>query len=225
MPVENKNFVEESQQSSFNFKNYCRGIKSYKWWVIGSTVVCAVLGFVGFKFVINPIRSNYAIQYNYQLAGKTDDGVTFTLIDGTTFDQYDIASKANLQAVKDSNSKFKNVDVDKIFTEGLINVKKIVETNKDDPNQTEVSFKATAKPRAFKNGSVGREFLFALINYPVEISTKAIEKYNINDFINANWSNLSWVDGIKELDKQYNKINEVYTELQANFGESVKPNK
>ena len=223
MAEEKKVYVEEEQAGSFTLKNYFKGIKRFKWWVIGSTVVCAVLGFIGLKFIINPSTNKLVATYKYELAGTTEDQETYRLVDGSIFNYYDIVSKENLQKVKDSNpSKFKAIDVEKVYSKNAITVEKVVKSfvnNSED--YVDVSFKATASVGAFPSVEIGSAFLYEVINSAKTISTEAINNYAMNCYILDNRANETFEKQINALTKQYNQINNTYGSLQSLFGTSA----
>ena len=214
---------EEVSTGSFTLKNYFRGIKRFKWWVIGSTAICAVLGFIGIKYIVNPMTNKLTVSYKYELAGESEDGETYRLVDGSVFNYYDVVSKENLQKVKDSDpEKFKAIDVDKVYNDNGIVVAKVVTSFVDNSEDyVDVSFKATASVSAFPSVSLGRDFLYAVINSPKQISTEAINNYSMNCYISDNRANETFEKQINALLKQYSKIYDVYSTLQYQFGASA----
>ena len=220
MAEEKKVYVEEEQAGSFTLKNYFRGIKRFKWWVIGSTVACAVLGFVGFKFVLNPSMAKLTASFKFDLAGKTEDDENYRLIDGSVFNYYDIVSKENLQKAKDADKeKFSKIDVDDLYSNGAISVEKVVTqyvTNSED--NIGVKFTVKASLGSFPNVEVGSDYLYTLINLPKDISSAAISNYSMNCYILDTRAEEAFDKQITALSKQYNKVSSVYYELQNKFG-------
>lgn len=213
---------ETSSSSSFNFKNYIAGIKKFKWWVLGFTVGCAVVGFIGFKFILNPMRSVFTGTYKYELAGKMEENGSYRLIDGATFDYQDIVSTDVLKAVKESKDEYKNIDVEKIHKSNAITVERILESSKNSKTQEEttvdISYVITAKTNVFPKGEIGKQFVNDLVFYPKQISTEAIEKCSVTSFIDDSLSNESFEKQISEMTNQYNAILSCYKELTSDFG-------
>ena len=212
---------EIDSSSSFNFKNYLAGIKKFKWWVLGFTVGCAVVGFIGFKFILNPMRSVFTGTYKYELAGKMEENGSYRLIDGTTFDYQDVVSKEVLEEVKASREEYKNIDVEKIHKSNAITVERILESSKNSKTQEEttvdISYKITAKTNVFPKGDVGKQFVDDLVNYPKQMSTKAIENCAVTSYIDDSLGNESFEKQISEITNQYNAILNTYKELTTDF--------
>ena len=212
---------ETDSSSSFNFKNYLAGIKKFKWWVLGFTVGCAVVGFIGFKFILNPMRSVFTGTYKYELAGKMEENGSYRLIDGTTFDYQDVVSKEVLEEVKASREEYKSIDVEKIHKNNAITVERILESSKNSKTQEEttvdISYKITAKTNVFPKGDVGKQFVDDLVNYPKQMSTKAIENCGITSYIDDSTKNESFEKQLYALRNQYNAIVASYKELSADF--------
>ena len=207
---------EVDTSSSFTFKNYFAGIKKYKWWVVGATALSAIIGFVGFKFVLNPMRSVFAGTYKYELAGKMEENGSYRLIDGTTFEYQDIVSKDVLDAVKNSKEEYKKIDVDKIYKSNAIVVERILEPSTSEAS-IDVSYKITARTNAFPRGEIGKEFIKDLVNYPKQASTKAIENCSIISYIDDSIKSESFEKQIYALRNQYNAIVGSYKELSNDF--------
>ena len=113
---ENINKKENSKQSSWSFKNFFKGVKHFKWWVVGATVLGTICGFVGFKYILNPSTKQLTATYTYNLAGKEETDGSVRLVDGTLFNYNDIVSYNNLKDTRLSNLKlYEKVDIDKIY--------------------------------------------------------------------------------------------------------------
>lgn len=215
--AEDKVMIKEVEtSSSFTFKNYVSSIKKYKWWVVGATALSAVIGYLGFKFVLNPIRSVFSGTYKYELAGKVEENGSYRLIDGTTFEYQDIVSKDVLDAVKNSKEEYKKIDVDKIYKSNAIVVERLLESSTSETS-VDVSYKITAKTNAFPRGEIGKEFIKDLVNYPKQASTKAIENCSIISYIDDSTKNESFEKQIYALKNQYNAIVGSYKELSTDF--------
>lgn len=227
--MEKENIIEEEKPSKWTFGKYLKGIAKYKWWVIGSTVLGTVLGFVGFKFVLNPIRKNLTAQYSYNLAGTYEDEDTIRFVDGTVFNSYDLTNIENLKKVKDSKEEYSRIDVEKIITDGGITVTKdIIEkdtsttTVKDKTTENvSITYTLVAKARCFPNDKVGKEFLYDLITLPKSLSNAAISNYHVGSYFSPVFETLSFETQVEQLGKQYDANIEVYTALSEKFSTSA----
>lgn len=218
-----KEIYEEEKPSSWNFKNYFKGVKRYKWWVLGATIAGVLLGFFSFKFILNPAKKVLSATYTYKLAAELEEGTTTTyrFLDGTLFDCFDVITKENLEAVKASDAEtFKDVDVEKIYVNGSIAIEKL-ETKTTNKDVNDVQLKISAKAASFPSDKVGKQFLFALINCPKQISSKAIEKYEIDSYLDENIQGEEFVKQVSLLKKQYSAIDSAYKDLVSDFGQAT----
>ena len=104
----------EEEPSKWTFLNYFKSIAHFKWWVIGFTLFGALAGFLGFRFILNPMRKTLSATYSYNLAGEYIDDDTIRFIDGSLFNPYELTSKDNLEKVKTSKDKYSSVNINEI---------------------------------------------------------------------------------------------------------------
>ena len=229
MAEENKEVlvVEEEQPRQWTFLNYLSGIKKYKWWVVGFSVAGALIGFLGFKFILNPSKKTLTASYTYELAGKYVDTDTIRLVDGSTFNPYDLTSAEYLQNIKDAGIKankagYNKIDVEKISKNNSITIiKNVTYYNDNDASSMTVSYKIEAKASIFPTDNVGKEFLFDVVNYSKVISSKAIKNYETRSSFTSNFAELTFDKQINQLADQYNTILSVYNSLASEFTDTV----
>lgn len=216
-------YIETTKPSSWNLKNYFKSIKKFKWWVVGSTLVCALLGFGSFKFILNPMKSTISATFSYNLAATREGNDSYRFIDGTVFNFTDIISKENLVAIKNSDpEKFSSVDVDKLFRENTIKLEKVQDERREETLKEEnVSFVISAKSKSFKNDDIGKDFLYAVLTYPKQISTKAIGNYSVINYLSNFVGTDAFEKQIAILKNQYNAVRDTYYGLTVEFGSSV----
>ena len=132
--VVEEEYIEEP--SKWTFLKYIKSIAHFKWWVIGFTLFGALAGFLGFRFILNPITKKLSATYTYNLAGNYIDDDTIRFIDGTLFNPYEVTSKENLENVKASNEKYASVDIDKLVSDNVIRISKsaTILNENDNPN-------------------------------------------------------------------------------------------
>lgn len=218
--------VEEEQPRQWTFLNYLIGIKKFKWWVVGFSVAGALIGYLGFKFILNPMKKTLTASYTYELAGNYEDTDTIRLIDGSTFNPYDLTSLEYLQNVKDAGIEagkpYNKVDVEKISKNNSITIiKNVTYYNDNDASSMSVAYKIEAKASTFPSDNVGKEFLFDIVNYSKVISSKAIDNYETRSNFTANFDELTFDKEINQLRDQYNTIQGVYNNLANAFTETA----
>lgn len=224
---------EDRKESNWSFIKYLKGTAKYKWWVIGTTVVFAAIGFVGFKFGINQAKRKLTATYSFNLAGAYEDEDTIRLVDGTTFSTYDLTNYSNLQKVKESSDEYSRVDIDDIVAnEGISITKDVVENintqtveeSKDSSIKkmtANITYTLEAKASCFPNDKIGKKFLYDLVTLPTTLSTEAIKKYNADMVLSDNFKSLSFEKQVDQLETQFTSDLNVYTTLATMFGNSA----
>ena len=224
MAEKNEIYLEE-KPSKWTFKNYFKSIAHFKWWVIGSTLVCTVLGYVSFAFVLNPIKQKLTASFTYaNLAATSDDYGTYRFIDGTVFNISDIVSYDNLKAVQASKEEYSSVNVDKLYKSNTLSVSVDVTpatTEQAAETKPYVKYSIVGVVKHFPNAEIAKSFTFDLINSPKTISNSATEKYSIPTLISESFDSDTFIDQISQLSEQYNAIKDVYSGLEKTFGSSA----
>ena len=131
-------YVEDPHR--WTFLKYVKGIAKFKWWVIGFSLAGVLGGYLGFKFVLNPITKKLSASYTYNLAGEFTDKDTMVFIDGTLFNPYELASRENLQKVKDSDAKFASINLEKIISDNAIIISKSATLLKEKDTKEKLTF-------------------------------------------------------------------------------------
>ena len=226
--IDNKRLQNEEipqAASEWTFQKYIRSIGHFKWWVIGFSLLGAVTGFLGFKFVLNPMRKTLSATYTYDLAGTYTDSDTIRFIDGTLFNPYDLTSKANLEKVKNNNEKFANIDIDRIAKEGAITItKNVTYYNENDSSSANINYSIQAKAKYFGSDDLGKDFIYDLINLAQGLSTEAINSYQANSSFTENFASMNFERQINQLSAQYESIDNLYLTLENKFGATASGN-
>ena len=207
----------------WTFLKYAKGIAHFKWWVIGFTLFGALAGFLGFRFIVNPLKKTLSATYTYNLAGESIDDNTIRFIDGSLFNPYELANKENLQKVKDSNEKYAAINIDKLVSNNAIVISKSATplNEKDATSNIDINFVLSAKSKFFPNDELGKEYLYDLINLAKGLSTIAISNYQLSSAFSDNFDSITFEKEINQLYSQYNNIDETYASLIDKFGSSA----
>ena len=205
--------------SKWTFLKYIKSIARFKWWIIGFTLFGAVAGYLGFRFILNPMKKTLSTEYTYDLAGKYTDSDTMSFIDGTLFNPYELTNRDNLQKVKDSNEKYASVNIDKLVSDNAIVISKTAKplNDKDVTGTVEINYVISCKASYFKNDNLGKDFIYDVINLAKNLSTNAINNYEARLVFSNNYDSLTLDRQIGLLDEQYNAIKNSYNELVSTF--------
>lgn len=141
---------------------YIHQVNSYKWWIIAVSLIGALAGFGGAKYLINPKREKITSSLSFRLPlNKQQDA----FLDGTPFDGRDLISKANVDAVIKNSSDFKNLNPDKVYSALSISPVEVTTDNKTISSKTEFNLVTSVKP--FDGSEQAQAFIGALIDYEV----------------------------------------------------------
>ena len=227
MSDEREELIEiEEEPRRWTFLNYVKSINKFKWWIIGFSVFGAVAGYLGFRLVLNPSKKTLNATYTYELAGKYEDTDTIRLIDGSTFNPYDLTGEKYLTQVKESKADdYIKINIKKIVTSsGIAITKNVTYYNESDINNSSISYTIKAKASLFPSDKVGQAFIYDLISLPKTLSTKAIENYDTMSYFTDNFESLNFDRQISQIDNQYEAILNTYNELTRTFNGSVVAN-
>ena len=216
--------VEVEENKRWTFGNYFKGIKRFKWWVIGFTVAGAAAGYLSFKFALNPAKKKLNATFTLSLPGEFDEGSTdvIRLVDGSAFNPFSLVSRSSLQAVKDSNEAYKKVNVDKLVENGGINIEKdmkLMNQNEKEPVYY-ITYKISASASSFPSDKIGQKFVYDVLNNATVIAGNAVDNYNVTDCFTNNFATLDFSRKVAQLEGQYSAISKTFYELGEKFNKS-----
>lgn len=207
--------------SYWSLGNYGRSTWKHKWWVLGTTVVAGLAGFLVIRLAINPSRSVATSKYSYNLATVIDEEAkTVHYLDGEVFNYAEAISAENLLKVKDSNKDYASIDVDKMVKNNDISVREN-EKNEKNPDE-ETTYTLTVKSKYFANNAQMSSFVKDVVSSLQEKSNTAINSYTVDKAISSKFSSLEFDQQVAALSKQYRNIEVAYNELSEKFSSSAK---
>ena len=203
----------------YTWRRYGKGIAFGKWWILGATLVGALAGYLGTRFLLNPMRQTASARFSYEnTAINLDDKGGGTYVDGTTFRYASLISESNLKAVKEADKRFSGLDLDKVSNSLKITIAtytdattgaKIFET----PNR----FTISAARNDFPSSEVARAFLAAVIETANTKALAAVDKHIVTDVIPNSFGELSFSSQLSLLTSQKNKILDELNGLSSKF--------
>ena len=218
MSEENKNVVllqsgDEKKPSRWSFRRYGKGIAFGKWWVIGTTAVVAAVGFLGTRFILNPMRESVSSSFSYEnIAIEKKSNGDLVYLDGTRFSYANLVTRANLQAVKDSDPKFAAVNVDSLLDTIQISVPK-----EETPSTGPTIYTITARLSPLKDLTLARQYLGAVIESANKKATEIALKQGVDDVFPATFDKLAYKDQIDVVAKQKTLIADELAKLGEQF--------
>ena len=106
------------EESGITFGEICHLVKKRIWWILGISVIVALVASLLFGFVINRGKNDYSVTFMVEFPGVSDRQYP----DGTTFNHASMVYAAQLEAAKASNESFANIDIDGMSSNGGISI-------------------------------------------------------------------------------------------------------
>ncbi|MCM1438366.1 MAG: hypothetical protein NC131_04035 [Roseburia sp.] len=190
------------------------------WWVLGATVLCALILLLITELWYNKKEQYYTISYDIVYpdvaSGKYPDGSDLIVSDSISYSTLNDI-KEGKYSEKDPN-EFKGIDVREMYTEDDISVTdRLV---KSDGDSAKISCTLTVKARYFTSASQARAFLRTVAAYPVNRtnSVMADKAYNAN--LSAYASASTYEEKLDALSAQKSYLESEYTKLKG-YGEKA----
>lgn len=204
---------QTTKNEHLTLKAYGQGIKHFKYWVVGITIGCGILGFLGSQFIINPAREVMTTNIEIDLALNENKN---SYLDGKSFFYSNIISRENINGVISSNEKFKNYDASKILKDSLLSIApKVV-----DGVESKTAYTITCKPKAFKSTDECKAFLKALLDYEVKKAQDATSSFSYKNMLPSNSSTLfsmEFNDIVSTYQSQYDYLVSAYQNMAKTF--------
>ncbi len=145
--------MEEEQESGITFGELCRLIGKKIWLVLAVSAGVTVIAVLLVALVFNPMSTYYSMRFELIYPS----GSVQQYPDGTPFFYRNIISADMLQAAKDSDERFKDVDIDKMLREDHISVSAQTETTSSSASS--VIYTLGVKGNYFVNGEAAQLFI------------------------------------------------------------------
>ena len=155
-----------------------------KWILLGVTLGIFILSILFSSLVFNRNKEYYSVTFSLEYPESSN----YKYPDGTSFNYRKMISYDNLVLAKESNQKYKNIDIDSLFETNSI---QIVELTKTVNGNTVPSGEYTlaAKSKYFNSRDVAKEFLRDLTNVPIvkvnEIMANMDYDSNLSNYSNS----------------------------------------
>ncbi|MBQ9520082.1 MAG: hypothetical protein IJR67_01250 [Acholeplasmatales bacterium] len=179
------------------------------------TALVTVVAILGIMFIYNKPNQVYSSTFKY----NTSDLNNGKYVDGSSFDYTLLSSEKVLTEVKNSNEKFKDLDVTKLSQN--FNSAITIKTNVDKDTKAFISFTITIKKNAFSNDQIGKDFITALTEYPLTHSLDVINKLSFDTYLNAAASSTTLDVKVNYLLEQITYLEDGYQALIDQFGDQT----
>lgn len=219
--------MEEEEKGLLTIGDFFKVIFNRKWIVLAVTIAALLIGTLLTMFVVNPSKLTYQVYFTMEYPGKST-----VYPDGKTFRFQDMVSLEYMEAVKSSNEKFANIDVEKISESDGVRIFGTAATTdgdkeeekKDLPiNEKLYEYRFEADGKYFPNGEVANDFLRALAAYPAEYTKTSLAKVDFKKDLQSYSSDSvkRYEDKLKVLNNEYDFLEKQYDSLVKSFGDSL----
>ncbi len=213
--------MDEEQQSGITFGEICSMIWKRIIWILAiSVVVTVVVGLLA-KFVINPGKTEYEITFMIDYP----DSNRKIYPDGREFRYQTIVYADNLEAVKNSDERFKNVDTEKMASSQDIKIKE----QSREVTSTEVQdlgiYTITVKGKYFNGAKQVNDFLHALCDYTLKTIVTKVDDKNFNASLVGYDSVATFERQIEILENQQKFLLDQYDAYNTLYGNFTYENK
>lgn len=175
------------------------------------TAIVGIVGTIGILFIYNNLKQNYSTSFSYSdvnlIEGK--------YVDGAMFNYDSIVTKENLLSVKDSDSEFKSINVDKMIEDNGVSI-----VYNSDENAS-YKYTITTKKKFYSGANQAKKYIDALVSSVTKTNSEKVEYLSYD-------TNLSLYDKSSTLDlkvlylkKQYEFLTNQYKDLTTKYGNYV----
>lgn len=155
-----------------------------KWILFGVTLGIFVLAIVFSSVVLNRNKEYYSVTFSLEYPESSN----YKYPDGTSFNYRKIISYDNLVFAKESNQKYKNIDIDTMYEKNAIQIAELTKTVNGNTIPSG-EYTLAAKARYFNSKDVAKDFLSELTNVPIvkvnEIMANMDYDSNLSNYNNS----------------------------------------
>ena len=202
----------DEEKSGVSLRDILRMIGKRIWWILGISVLVALIAGLLFGLVLNRGKDVYSVAFMLEFPGNTA-----YYPDGTPFRYESIVYAENLQRIKDSDEQFSGLDVQKMSSEedGIAIFER---TRAGEENDTVVYtgiYEIRVGSGYFKSEEQAAVFLHALVELTID---EVNVRFSSLDFTawEANYENSdSYADRVSALRRQYAYLLDEYDSYLA----------
>lgn len=207
---------EEENEGGFTFSEFFRIVLKRIWWVLGiSVAVALIVGLVN-MYALTPGKIEYELTFMIEYPNSADR----LNPDGMPFRYESIIYSDRLNAVKEANDEFANIDVDKMTTSRSISISEATRTEAQTVSDLGI-YTIKAKGSYFSSEKQASEFLRAVCEKAVSEITEMVEKSDYSANLVAYQSNTTFADRIASLEAQQTFLLAEYDKLMEQYSKDI----
>lgn len=155
---------EETEEKGISFGDIFRAIWSQKWLALIIAVIIFVGGTVGL-YLYGKYTSEYSVTFVLQLPDSDNSPASYVYPDGKNFYYSDLISSENLKQIKDSDEKYRDIDIAKMLRSGAVSVTR-TELESANAQTKEATYTVKVASKYFGSSDLARDFLIDIAYIP-----------------------------------------------------------
>lgn len=221
----------------FTWSDYCHFVYLFKYWILGITLIVAILGYLLVSLYWNPKKSVSTAYVTIKMPLEfleNDNGVTTGIkyLDGSTYTMDTIVSYDNIKSVidntkdADGNLVYSSLDADELAQDNAVSI--ALQTTTDSNGSLvnvdigSLKYVLTAKPGEFDSESQMIAFFEDLIDNVMDLAKSKIPTAVLNSRLPGYADQMDTDSLAAAMSSQYEDIENLYLELLEQFQPSTK---
>lgn len=224
------------------FSKYWHYVGKFRYWILGLTLFFAIIGYL-FSFIyLNPknrvLTSTFTLNFPLQEVNNSNNNnsennnnndLSYTYFDGSTFSYQSIISNDSLTYIinntftdSEKTSKKYTFSIEKINDYNAISIQQATNIVNNNTVVIPNKYMITATVKYFGNKStLAKDFVFDLLKRANDIAVEKLSSSTLLKTLPNSISDLSYDLIISQLSKQYNLINNSYSELEKKVSSNL----
>ena len=242
-PKENNQVIifkndDDDGKRHFTWSDYCHFTYVFKYWILGVSLVLAIIGYLVLSLWWNPKNSisTAHVQVDMPLSIQKDaDGHTTSIeyLDGSRYTMYEIVSPENIRDVidntKDENGNliFGSVNYEGLIESNGLSIALETETVDEGANSDQAAldrgslqYVITCKGEYVGDSNLVGSFVNALIQNVIDKAVSLIPNQYLDSLIPDYYQSLDLDVLLTRISNQYNTIDSLYQNLLNQFQET-----
>ena len=199
------------EESGITFGEICHLVKKRIWWILGISVIVALVASLLFGFVINRGKNDYSVTFMVEFPGVSDRQYP----DGTTFNHASMVYAAQLEAAKASNESFANIDIDGMSSNGGISISAETTGENNTTVYTGV-YTITVSSAYFDSADQASDFLRAVLDQTIAAVNAKISGMDFTAGLSGYESLTAYEDRLNALKAQQTYLLARYAAVTGN---------
>lgn len=206
--------MDEEEKGALTLGDFFKVLFRRKWIILAVTLAALIIGTLIIELAVNPAKVMYQVYFSMEYPGKSS-----VYPDGKTFRFQDMVSLEYMQAVKDSDELFADIDVEKISENDGVTISSTSVLKDEDTSSSTLTtneklyeYWFVAEAKYFPDEDTANAFLRALAAYPAEYTKSSLENVSFTKNLLSYDS-----DSVKRYEERLTILNNQYDYLVGQY--------